>query len=56
MVCFGFSLWRGEVLDNDYTLCLMMKEDEIRMKAEKERIEKEKANKERKESKTNSRV
>ena len=49
MACFGSSLWRGEVLDNDYTLCLMMKEDEIRMKAEKERIEKEKANKERKE-------
>lgn len=47
--CFGSSLWRGEVLDNDYTLCLMMKEDEAKMKAEKARIEKEKADKERKE-------
>lgn len=49
MACFGSSLWRGEVLDNDYTLCFIMKEDEDRIKAEKERIEKEKANKERKE-------
>lgn len=46
--CFGSSLWRGEVLYDDYTLCFTIKEDEARMKAEKEREEKERKEIERK--------
>lgn len=47
--CFGSSLWRGEVFEPDYTLCFVIKEDEVRMNAEKKQIEQEKAEKARKE-------